>query len=199
MVFIIIITLIAIGLIVIIIVRPGITEVKGGKLVAFLAFLILPVIAILMGTTEHLEKSKSIDFCLSCHAMEAYGESLYVDDRNYLPANHFQNKRVSTENACVACHSTYTLYGGIQDKLRGLKHEAVNYFGKIPEEIELYKPYNNRECLYCHGGARSYDEFPIHSSMVAELKNGDVSCLDCHVLIHNVAELESLDLWKRGN
>ncbi len=198
MVFIIIITLTAIVLIAVIIVRPTITEVKGGKVLAFLAFFTLPIITIAIGTSAHLEKSKSTDFCLSCHVMEPYGESLYIDGDGYLPANHFQNKRIPAESACFTCHTTYTMYGDLQAKLRGLKHVVVNYLGKIPEKIELYDPYENRECLHCHDGARSFEEHPVHSSMLTQFKDEELSCLECHVLTHSVAELEGLKLWQRG-
>jgi len=29
-----------------------------------------------------------------------------------------------------------------------LKKHEVLHFGKIPDKIELYTPYNNRECLH---------------------------------------------------
>jgi hypothetical protein len=31
-----------------------------------------------------------------------------------------------------------------------------------PEDIKLYQPYNNRECLHCHLGARRYEEASEH-------------------------------------
>lgn len=83
--------------------------------------------------------------------------------------------------------------------MRGLKHVAINYFGKIPEELELYSPYDNRECLHCHDSARSFEEQEIHDAMLVDLEANNVSCLDCHNLIHNTNELPGLELWKGGS
>jgi hypothetical protein len=75
---------ITVALIILIVIRPAITESRWGKIAAFLGFFILPVSAIVVGTAAHLEKSKSIDFCLACHVMEPYVRSLRIDDSNYV-------------------------------------------------------------------------------------------------------------------
>ena len=188
----------AIILILIIVIRPSLTEGKGGKILAFIALFIIPIIALAIGTSSHLDQSKTTNFCLSCHVMEPYGESLNVDDRSYLPASHFQNNRVSPEVACFTCHTQYTMFGGAKAKFRGLKHLFVNYLGKIPETIELYSPYENRECLHCHDGARTFEEQGIHVAMLADIKEDRISCLDCHNFVHNIAELPTLKMWKSG-
>ena len=90
--------------------------------------------------------------------MEPYGRSLLVDDPAYVPARHFQNNRVPRDDACFTCHTNYTLFGDYKAKLRGLRHVYVNYIGTIPKQIKLYDPYNNRECLHCHGGARTFED-----------------------------------------
>jgi nitrate/TMAO reductase-like tetraheme cytochrome c subunit len=84
---IIVLSIILIGLLLI---RPSITAAQGGKVVAFMAFFILPIVATVLGASIHLENSKSTQFCLSCHVMEAHGKSLYIDDPSYVPAAHFQ-------------------------------------------------------------------------------------------------------------
>src|SRR3989304_5547017 len=66
----------------------------GGKALALVAVAVLPAVATTFGMNAHLEASKSTEFCLSCHVMERYGESLLVDDQDHLPAAHFQNSRV---------------------------------------------------------------------------------------------------------
>jgi hypothetical protein len=42
------------------------------------------------------------------------------------------------------------MFGGLKAKLGGLRHIYVHYLGKPPqpEDIKLYEPYNNRECLH---------------------------------------------------
>ena len=70
------------------------------------------------------------------------------------------------------------------------------YLGKIPkpEEIKLYTPYNNRECLHCHAGARAYEEASSHlktPDMFALADSTQRSCMSsgCHDIVHNVGDL----------
>ncbi len=185
-------------LIAVVALRPALTDARGGKILAFGAFFVLPVLATLGGVSAHLEHSKSTEFCMSCHEMEAYGQSLLVDDSEYVPANHYQNRRIDREHACFTCHTDYTMFGDVTAKLRGLKHVWVHYFGDVPPpgEIELYTPYQNRECLHCHAGARSYTENPMHEDMLGDLAADEVSCLDCHASFHDVGDLGGQAMWQ---
>ncbi len=180
--------------------KPSITNTRAGKVLAFVSIFVFPVLATSMGVDEHVERSKTTEFCTSCHVMEKYGQSLHVDDASYLPAAHFQNNRVPRDKACYTCHTDYTLYGGFKSKLRGLRHLQVQYFGKIPEKVELYNAYNNRECLHCHGGARSFEEGATHNmedDRLDAIKSNKLSCLStgCHETVHNVAGLHDVKLW----
>lgn len=190
------VVLATVALIVLLVLRPSLTTIRGGRILAFLAFLVLPMLATAMGLSAHLEHSKSTQFCLSCHVMEPYGQSLDVDDAAWLPAQHFQNNRVPRDRACFTCHADYTLFGDTKAKLRGLRHVYVYYIGDIPEKIQLYEPYNNRECLHCHAGARSFEESDLHKEVRGELGSNTTSCLECHDAVHNVNELEGKALWK---
>ena len=196
----IIITLIilAIALVLVVIIRPSVATVKGGGIIVLLAIFVLPVIVFVYGATEHLETSKQTDFCLSCHAMKPYGESLKIDDLDYLPANHSQNNRIPSDKACFTCHTNYTMFGGIKVKIQGLRHFFIQYFGKTPEAITLYEPFQNRECLHCHDGARSFEENPIHEAMLVDLKSNDLSCLECHTNFHDIANLNEKTFWERS-
>ena len=60
--------------------RPELTRERGGKVLAFMALFLLPVLATWGGGTEQMEASKETTFCLSCHVMQDYGRSLYYDD-----------------------------------------------------------------------------------------------------------------------
>ena len=184
-------------LIVLLMLRPALTTERPGMIVAFVAFFLLPVLITVIGTSAHLEQSKSTQFCLSCHVMEPYGRTLYIDDPGYLPASHFQNNRLPREAACFSCHTTYTMFGDFQAKLQGVMHLYVYYLGTVPENLELYQPYNNRECLHCHGGARSFEESDIHAAFLGELRANETSCLECHDLIHNVSDLGTLNMWEK--
>ena len=180
---------------------PGLLKPRGGKILAFLALFVLPLAGFTSGLQVHLKHSKSTQFCLSCHEMEPYGRSLYADDSEFVPAQHFQNNRVPREQACFTCHTDYTMFGDIRAKMRGLKHVYVHYMQGAPEQIELYNPYQNRECLNCHAGGRSYEEHRAHSRddiTLERLSSNQISCLDsgCHEIIHGLEYLEDLDFWE---
>src|SRR5437899_1339665 len=101
---------VTIVLIVAVIAVPGLIRTPGGKALAFLAFFVFPTVGGVAGLDQHMEQSKTTQFCLSCHIMEPYGRSLNVDDATWIPAAHFQNNRVPRENACFTCHTNYTMY-----------------------------------------------------------------------------------------
>jgi nitrate/TMAO reductase-like tetraheme cytochrome c subunit len=190
------ITLVIVGLLV---ARPEITAARGGKVLAFLGLFIFPVLIGTLGFQTHYERSKRTQFCLSCHVMEPYGKSLYVDAAAYIPAAHFQNNRVPHDEACYTCHTDYTLYtGGIKAKMHGIRHLYVQYFGKLRQPIKLYQPFNNRQCLHCHAGARSFEQGATHSAIMDDIKSNQMSCLTsgCHDMVHNVAQLDHLKYWR---
>src|SRR5215467_11774114 len=198
--------LFSILLIGVLVARPGITGTRGGKIVAFLALFALPLLSGGMGVSTELEHAKTTEFCLSCHIMEPYGKSLHVDDPQHLAAAHFQNHRVPADEACYTCHTNYAMFGGIKAKIGGLSHIYVYYLGKppAPENIKLYEPYNNRECLHCHAGARSFEEGAVHvadPTLLASVKANQVSCLTsgCHPTVHDVATLGEQKFWKGAN
>lgn len=175
--------------------QPGLVRQRGGKALAFVAFFALPLAITGLGANGHMEQSKSTEFCLSCHVMEPYGTSLRVDSEEHLAAVHYQNNLVPQKKACFTCHTQYTMYGDFAAKLNGMKHVWVYYTGQTPEKLELYEPYQNRECLSCHGGARSFLEGEVHVDFIEELKSGETSCLECHDVVHDVDELGGMDLW----
>ena len=187
-------------LIAVMVLRPSVAEIQHRRVIAFLTLFILPVLCGAWGVSAHLEHSKQTQFCLSCHIMEPYGRSLQVDDSHYLPAQHFQNHRIPADEACYSCHTEYTMFGGLRSKLRGLRHVYAYYIGTPMNPLHLYQPYNNRECLNCHAGARSYVDDPTHSAMAGELKSNQISCLTggCHDVVHNTAQLQNVKFWRPG-
>lgn len=189
----------SLGLLAPLVVRPHLTQ-RAGRIFAFCAIVLLPVAAGWAGLEEHMERTKTVAFCTSCHTMDRHGRSLHIDDVDHLPAAHYQYSRVPRETACFACHTNYTLYGDLHAKLRGLRHVWVQYFGKIPDRIALYTPYNNRECLHCHAGSRSFADAVTHKSEPGRLDAilaNKKSCLskDCHAVVHDVAHVDSLPMW----
>ena len=183
--------------------RPEITATIGGKMAAFLALFALPLLCFGIGTSSELEHAKRTEFCLSCHIMEPYGKSLRVDDSQHLAAAHFQNHRVPADEACYTCHTNYAMFGAVKAKLGGLRHIYVYYLGTPPalENIKLYEPFNNRECLHCHAGARSFEEGAVHTAdpdLLPTIKANKTSCISsgCHDLVHDVANLKGAKFWK---
>jgi cytochrome c-type protein NapC len=193
--------LISIALIAYLTLRPSITATRGGKMLAFVALLVFPLLAGGMGASAHLAHSTTTGFCLSCHVMEPYGKSLLVDDRSFIPAVHYQNHLVPRNNACYTCHTDYAMFGGLRSKLRGLNHVYVQYFGTVPEHPKLYNPYNNRECLHCHLGARSFEEGATHNQdpkTMELVKSNQLGCTSagCHNMVHNITQLKDATFWK---
>ena len=191
----------------VLVVRPSITVSRAGKILAFGVLFFLPLFSFLAGMDNEMERSKSTAFCLSCHIMDSYGKSLHIDDATYLAAAHFQNHRVPADEACYTCHTNYAMFGTFKAKLGGLRHLYVFYLKKmpLPEDIKLHEPFNNRECLHCHLGARSFEQGATHNADPATLpaiKANTLSCISsgCHDVVHNVGHWgNNVKFWSEGN
>jgi cytochrome c-type protein NapC len=183
--------------------RPSLTRSREGKILAFVAIFLAPTAVGALNFAEHMQRAQSRTFCLSCHVMEDYGRSLHIDDPSFLPARHFQNHLIPTDQACYACHTQYTMFGTVAAKIKGVRHLWVQYFGTVPQpaEIKLYEPFNNRECLHCHLGQRRFEEASPHQrapELLGNIKSGKTSCVSsgCHEFIHGVADLKDATFWK---
>jgi len=172
------------------VVRPGLAIGRGGAVLGVVALLALPFALLWLGMDVHVHHSKNTSFCLSCHVMHPYGESLTELDEGMLAAVHFQSRYVPKEEACYSCHTQYTLYGGLNAKYAGVEHMWHNYVAGVTDPIELYSPYENRECLHCHNGAPSLEEQPAHEGQLEAMREGEISCLLCHGPVHGVEEGE---------
>ena len=186
--------------------RPAITASSAGKILGFVVLFFLPLFSLMAGMENEMERSKSTAFCLSCHIMESYGKSLHIDDASYLAAAHYQNHRVPADEACYTCHTNYAMFGTFKAKLGGLRHLYVFYLKKMPqpEDIKLHEPFNNRECLHCHLGARSFEQGATHGADPATLpaiKANTLSCISsgCHDVVHNVGRWGNVKFWDRGS
>ena len=180
----------------VIMVWPRVTRHMSGRVVAFLGIFILPVVSLLGGLGDHMTRSKSTEFCISCHVMEPYYESLFIDEGRHLPAIHYQNRTIPRDKACFTCHTNYTMFGDMKAKMNGLKHLWVYYFEDIPDKIELYAPYNNRECLHCHRDSRAFEEHPQHVKARERLEDGELRCFACHFKKHGVHDdLQRAPKW----
>jgi nitrate/TMAO reductase-like tetraheme cytochrome c subunit len=176
--------------------RPAIAATRGGKMLAFVALFVVPVALVAGGTTAHLEHSKRTSFCLSCHIMKPYGESLKLDDSSHLAASHFVNRRIPVDEACYTCHTDYTMFGPVKAKMHGLRHVWVWLTQDPKPPIHLYKPFTNQNCLHCHAGAKSFEEGAVHNAdpeTMPLIKADKLSCVSsgCHDLNHDTTNLKN--------
>ena len=181
-------------------VDPSVTVEASGKVLAFIALCILPALCIGTGMSFHNERSQQTAYCVSCHSMVAHGQSLYLLDRHYIPAQHFQNHLVPSDKACYTCHTNYTMYGPLKDKLRGLTYLYMEYLSTPPKTLHLIGTYPNSECLHCHLGTRDFEDSLAHMPPLASLKSNQVSCISsgCHDMIHDVSKRDHLKMWTGG-
>lgn len=175
--------------------RPALSGAPGARAVGFVAFVALPGLAFLGGVSRHYEQAQTTTWCLSCHGMAAWGESLEIDHPAFLPAAHVQNGRIPAERACFTCHANYTMFGGFDDKARGALHVWRAVTGTVSDPVRLYRPFGNGTCLECHRGGRSYLESPPHAPFLADLESGARTCLMCHNLVHEVDTLDRYERW----
>ncbi len=87
------------------------------------------------------------------------------------------------------------MFGDFKAKLTGMKHVYIYYLGTVSDPIQLYEPYQNRECLHCHDGSRSFEEQELHVDVRAELASNETSCLECHGDIHDIHALAEKPMW----
>lgn len=175
--------------------RSGEARPVRWRLGAFVVLCAIPVALTSVGTAAHLDHAKTTEFCGSCHEMGVYTDSLHLADPAYLPAVHYLDGLVPRDEACYSCHTRYTMFGGVKAKMNGLRHVWVHYLGQAPESVELYEEYSNQECMRCHAGARSFEDLDLHVEVRAELAVDEVSCLECHDLVHAADQVDSLERW----
>ena len=160
----------------------------SGVVMAGMVFLFIPSVWGIAVINHGVSKMTSVEFCNSCHVMQAYVTSLQSDDSDSVPAIHYQNNWIPQKRACYDCHTSYTLFGGVKAKINGLKHVWVNYLGTIPENLKVYEPYNNRDCLRCHGPAKNFRENEDHEDDLEAMQSNETSCLECHDVMHVLPE-----------
>jgi nitrate/TMAO reductase-like tetraheme cytochrome c subunit len=173
---------------------------KGAaKVMMFICLMLFPALWGTAVITHNLNTAKSVSFCESCHIMQPYVESLQVDDDEPLSAVHYQNNWIPQEEACYACHTTYTLFGGLKSKIAGLRHMYVYYIKGAPEKLKMYEQYQNSACLRCHGMSKKFKKTKKHhktKKMMSQIMEGQKSCLarSCHELGHLIEDESDDDI-----
>jgi cytochrome c-type protein NapC len=169
---------------------------RAGRLVLLGGLVALPLLLSAGNLSYGVAESSRTRFCLSCHEMQRYGKSLFVDDRQALSAVHYQNRLVDREAMCYSCHKDYALFGDVTAKLNGLRHVWAHYVAGVPAKIALYRPYPNANCLHCHDDARRFLEAPAHRPVRDALNAGTTSCLTCHRVAHDMAKVDGHSFWQ---
>jgi cytochrome c-type protein NapC len=171
---------------------------RVGRVLLLCGLGLLPLVVTGAGLAQGMYRSSQTSFCLSCHEMEAYGASLFVDNSQSLAAAHYQQRLIDRDQTCFACHTDYAMFGTAKAKLNGLKHVWVHYFSRVPEpgQIKLYAPYPNYNCLHCHDDARGYLEVEDHKEHAQVLSTGERSCLSCHEVAHDHEGVKAKNFWQ---
>jgi cytochrome c-type protein NapC len=174
---------------------PALAKHTPGRLALLVGVLVIPFLLSAGHLTFGFQESSQTRFCLSCHEMQAHGQSLFVDDKHALAAVHYQNREIDRDTICYSCHKDYAMFGDAKAKLNGLRHVWAHYVAGVPKKLELYQPYSNGNCLHCHDDARKFREQPAHAPVMDAITAGTTSCLTCHRVAHDLKKVEERQLW----
>jgi len=180
------ILLAVVGLVLLVAVMRSRTDrVRGWRTLAFVAFCALPVLFAVSAIQANLTHMKRVEFCGSCHVMQNHVASLTYDDDEPLASVHYRNNYVEQDHACYSCHVGYAMFGPAKAKANGLRHVWAFVTKADSAKIALYQPYENANCLHCHGTSQRFLEVEDHTAeegFVARVNSGELSCLNagCH-------------------
>lgn len=171
---------------------PGVASSLG-----VVGLCVLPVFMMLFGAYTTVERSKSVEFCHSCHsAMNMYVADMQDPASGTLAAVHYQQRWIM-QHECYRCHADYGIWGSADAKLRGFAH-LYHWLLRSPTalgaaQIHTYRPYRNALCLGCHAGGAGFvaSGRGVHMTIAQNLVEPDpdtgaevTSCLDCHGPAH---------------
>lgn len=194
-------TALALMVIAIVLVSTWVGERRLGPLVAgslgFLGLCVLPVFMMLFGAFATVQRSKSVEFCGSCHpAMDPYVDDMKDPASQTLAASHYA-RRYLPRHHCYGCHAEDTVWGAVDARLRGFAHLYHTLIGSETARgrapIRVYRPYGNEICLACHGGGSVFvaSGRGVHREIASNLVERDpatgapiTSCLVCHGPAH---------------
>jgi nitrate/TMAO reductase-like tetraheme cytochrome c subunit len=162
---------------------------RGKKYIALFVVGIFPFLSVAVVSDLDLERVKKVSFCEKCHTMKPYIDIVKGTDLEPLSTMHYQNNWVKQESACYECHTSYTMFGPVLAKLKGLRHMYVYYVEGGNAKPKLYEKYDSRECLRCHGPSRRYLKMKKHTkdaTLLKDLQDGKRTCIEqeCHPVIH---------------
>src|SRR5215472_4457660 len=100
------------GLAIVVLLFLGARSLAGqtvGRVVLLVGLVALPLLLTLGNISYGFHQSSTTKFCVSCHEMQNYGKSLFVDNRQAVAAAHYQNRFVDRETVCYSCHKDYAM------------------------------------------------------------------------------------------
>jgi cytochrome c nitrite reductase small subunit len=157
------------------------------KMLALVGFLVVPPAAVTLGAYHLLDGIKDTRSCMSCHVMNPMGNDMHDPHSNTLAARHYRNGWIPDQQ-CYHCHTDYGLSGTLAAKAEGFRHLA-RYTTKTYREPIRYKlTFNNHNCLHCHEGTPKFKAIPSHSTVWEQLDKSEMSCLNCHGMVHPTRE-----------
>ena len=153
---------------------------KSHRVFALVAMGLLPCLWLLGVGVYDLDRMMTVDFCVTCHTMDGYRESLTSEAADSIVAAHYMNNRVPHDKACYACHADHTpISGPIKTKLNGLLEAYIEYFGEAEMPLEAKRPETVlANCRHCHEGGKDFEI--AHEDMLSEILSGETSCFECH-------------------
>jgi nitrate/TMAO reductase-like tetraheme cytochrome c subunit len=165
--------------------RPRVGATRRSYAVLILG--VLPILWVVGALAYADSATKATSFCLKCHEMAAYGESVTTSSPT-VPATHYRNEWIERETACYVCHTSPGVSGYAVAKMKGLRDVFVHFVGDVPDEIRLDTPYDTAICLSCHGQDEAFLELASHRELVETPPSGEVACAGCHAVAHALAD-----------
>ena len=149
-------------------------------------FVFLPLLAFALGNAILMERSKSTEFCASCHVMQPVHDSAR-EENGTLASFHLAEGAVPARESCYSCHSGYGIWGGFDAKLAGVGHMLHTVRDSYDYPLTLNQPYNIDACLSCHAEARGFRAVDAHQMVEIQeaLLSGEMGCTGtCHPSAH---------------
>lgn len=136
-----------------------------------------------------LDKTESLEYCISCHEME---QNVYQE---YKQTIHYSN-RTGVRVVCADCHIPRTWFGRVYGKVNAM-HQLYHWtFGDVDtaekfeaKRLELaetvwaeFEASDSKPCKNCH----SFEAMDIHKQSedardaMEAAKELDMSCIECH-------------------
>jgi hypothetical protein len=153
------------------------------KLRAFAGLVVVPAATVAVANYHTFRGVHEVQACGRCHVMQPMITDLYDPDSDTLAARHFKNRWIP-QDQCYACHSDYGLGGDLEAKMTGFRHLMRYTTHTYTEPIQARTPFNNDNCLKCHGEAPRFRAVASHQTAHEQLAASTMSCLNCHGQAH---------------